>query len=213
MQAQQAVLRRDPALPVRRESDELNLIGQTRRYGRDQEIYGEGEGADFVYKLISGAVRGFKVLADGRRQVLEFYLPGDIFGLEAGPVRKAAAEAVGEVQVIVARRSSILAEDGAGLWRVVIRDLLRSQEHILTLGRRAAAERVASFLVDLADRTGADEVLELPCSRQDIADYLGLTIETVSRTFTQLSAQGLIDVHCCRSVRLANRRALEDLCE
>ena len=217
MQVQAAIVRH-PAQPLAGrslEAEEVRLIGQTRRFGRDQEIYGEGEAADLVYKVLSGAVRVFKVLADGRRQISEFHLAGDIFGIEAGVARRATAEAVGETVLVIARRSSLVGDEaqGAKLWRMAVRDLERSQEHVLTLGRRAAGERVASFLLDLAQRTRSGQTLELPMSRQDIADYLGLTIETVSRTFTQLAAHGLIEIRSCRSVRLADQAALQDLCE
>ena len=194
---------------------EIKLIGMAKSFSRDQEIFAEGEAADWVYKVVSGSVRQVRGLADGRRQICDFYLPGDIFGIEGGAERQAGAEAVTDAVVIVARRSSLFADpQGAGiLWRLAVRDLRRCQDHVLTLGRRTAAERVAQFMLELADRLGAGEMLELPMSRQDIADYLGLTIETVSRTFTQLQSEGLIEVHCCRKVRLARRAALADLCE
>ncbi|MFI4933930.1 MAG: helix-turn-helix domain-containing protein [Caulobacterales bacterium] len=202
--------------PLADDAEEIKLMGVAKRFARDQEIFGEGESAELVYKVVSGAVRCFRVLADGRRQISEFYLPGDVFGVEAGPDRSCNAEAVSETVVIQARRSQLLADDfdqGAKMWRLAVRELQRSQDHILTLGRRAAGERVASFLVDLATRTEAGDDLELPMSRQDMADYLGLTIETVSRTFTQLQAQNLIRLSGCRHVSLADRGALHELCE
>src|SRR5581483_3699779 len=106
---------------------------------------------------------------------------------------------------------------GADLWRLALRDLQRSQDHVLTLGRRSASERLASFLIDLADRLdgpgpGRAE-FDLPMSRQDIADYLGLTIETVSRTLTQLQADGLVRLCGVRRVRLPRPAALAELCE
>ena len=194
--------------------DEVKLIGVTKTYGRDQQIYGEGEPADLVYKVVSGAIRCFRVLADGRRQISEFYLPGDIFGVEAGLERRSSAEAVGDTILVVTRRSTLMIEDenqGAKFWRLAIAELQRSREHVLTLGRRAAGERVASFLMDLAERTGVVDEVELPMSRQDIADYLGLTIETVSRTLTQLQSQGLIEISSCRHVRLKSPQALDDM--
>jgi CRP/FNR family nitrogen fixation transcriptional regulator len=194
--------------------DEVKLIGVTKTYGRDQQIYGEGEPADLVYKVVSGAIRCFRVLADGRRQISEFYLPGDIFGVEAGLERRSSAEAVGDTILVVTRRSTLMIEDenqGAKFWRLAIAELQRSREHVLTLGRRAAGERVASFLTDLAERTGAHDEVELPMSRQDMADYLGLTIETVSRTLTQLQSQGLIEISSCRHVRLKAPEALDDM--
>jgi CRP/FNR family nitrogen fixation transcriptional regulator len=192
--------------------DEIKLIGVARSFGRDQEIYGEGEAAETVYKVAAGAVRLFKVLADGRRQIAEFYLPGDVFGIEAGAERRSTAEALCDTTLIVARRSSLCAGEQSGpLWRLALGELQRTHEHVLTLGRRAADERVAGFLVDLAERTGQSVTLELPMSRQDMADYLGLTIETVSRTLTQLQADGLIEISACRSIRLKNRAALNQM--
>jgi len=200
-------------------SDDLNLVGPTITYHRDQEIHGEGEPAEYVYKVVRGAVRAFRILADGRRQISDFYLPGDCFGLEAGLTYRTSAEALIDTQVIVVRRGSLT--DGAledsdlarRLWRLAVGDLQRSQDHVLMLGRRSAAERVASFLMDLADRMKAGTRLELPMSRQDIADYLGLTIETVSRTLTQFQESGLIEVPSCRSIRLPDLRAMAELCE
>jgi CRP/FNR family nitrogen fixation transcriptional regulator len=201
--------------PTARET-EIRLVGAARAYGRDQEVFGQGERCDFVFKVASGAVRTFRILADGRRQISEFHLAGDIFGLELDEHRHTAAEAIGEAVLIVARRVSVIAEDAGNqtaLWRRAAADLAACREHALTLGRRSAAERLAGFLLEFAERTGADAILDLPMSRQDIADYLGLTIETVSRTFTALQAEGLIDARGCRRVRLIDRRSLQDLCE
>ncbi len=206
-----------PPASCRPEISDIRLIGLTMHFSRDQEIYGEGEPAGEVYRVVSGAVRSLRVLCDGRRQICDFYLPGDLFGVEAGVDRRATAEALTDSMIVVARRSALVDElDGGAsarrLWALAVADLQRSQDHVLTLGRRAAGERVASFLVDLAARLGAADGLELPMSRQDIADYLGLTIETVSRTFTQLQGAGLIKMAGCRSIRLCRPRALEALC-
>lgn len=216
MQTQSVALVRSANRPAPAiESETLKIIGVARTYRRDQQIFGQGDAAEVVFKVVSGAVRTFRLLADGRRQIAEFYLPGDIFGVELGDERQSAAEAIGETTLIVARRGSLAADvDQRGLlWRHALEELHRSQDHVLTLGRRSAAERVASFLVDLADRTAAARELTLPMSRQDMADYLGLTIETVSRTMTQLQADGFIQVSGCRHVRLARPAALAELCE
>jgi CRP/FNR family nitrogen fixation transcriptional regulator len=207
---QQALHRAGPAEP-----DEIAVIGAARRFARDQEIFGEGDSAELVYKVVSGAVRSFRVLADGRRQIGEFHLPGDVFGVELDTERRSAAEAVGETVLVAARRSALAADPAQGpkLWRHALRALERSQDHVLTLGRRSASERVASFLVALAERTGGGDEVQLPMSRQDIADYLGLTIETVSRTLTQLQGAGLISLSGCRGVRLVRRSSLEELCQ
>jgi len=200
---------------VEESEDQIRLIGAAKIFGRDQEIYGEGAPADFVYRVTSGAVRCFRVLSDGRRQISDFYLPGDIFGVELDLEHRVAAEAIVDTVVIAARRGSVASqsEQGPRLWRHALCELRRSQEHVLTLGRRSAVERVASFLVDLARRTDAGDELQLPMSRQDIADYLGLTIETVSRTLTQMQSRGLIGLSGCRRVRLMRPAELAELCE
>ncbi len=197
------------------EDDGFPLIGAAKTFGRDQAVYAEGDAADCVYKVVSGAVRAVRLLADGRRQIADFYLPGDVFGVELGERRRGAAEALGETVLLVARRASLAGrpDQGGGLWRLALRDLQRSQEHVLTLGRRSASERLASFLIDLAERLDAAGEFALPMSRQDIADYLGLTIETVSRTLTQLQADGLVRLNGVRRVRLPRPAALAELCE
>jgi CRP/FNR family nitrogen fixation transcriptional regulator len=203
------------AVPEATDPDQIKLIGVAKSYNRDQEIYGEGDPANLVFRVVSGAVRSFRLLADGRRQIIDFYLPGDVFGIELGGQRQATAEAMTAAIVVVSRRATLAAdaELGPRLLRHALRELHRSQDHLLTLGRRSASERVASFLLELAARLRADRELDLPMSRQDMADYLGLTIETVSRTLTQLQSEGLIEVRCCRQVRLARRPALAELCE
>ena len=197
----------------------IDFIGSVVNYARDQEVFGAGEPATRVYKVRSGAVRCFKLLSDGRRQISDFYLPGDVFGVVAGLEHRVTAEALADTTLTVARRSALT--DGAGdeigraqaLWRLAIGDLQRSQDHALTLGRRSATERVASLLIDIAQRLDTQDTLVLPMTRQDMADYLGLTIETVSRTLSQLQAAGLIRVGGCRLVELLDRDALLDLCE
>jgi CRP/FNR family nitrogen fixation transcriptional regulator len=214
MQAQTSFQRRTQPTSPATPDEAVKLIGAARSFSRDQEVFGEGEPADAIYRVASGVVRSFRILADGRRQIADFYLPGDIFGVEAGQRRQATAEAVSDATLIVARRSSLVGSEGQeswGLWRLAMDELARSQEHVLTLGRRSASERVASFLLSLAERLGAGDVVEVPMSRQDIADYLGLTIETVSRTLTQLQADGVLEVRGCRQIRFADRGALEKL--
>ena len=197
-------------------SDAIRLIGVTLHLARDQEVFGESEPADQVFKVVRGAVRCFRLLSDGRRQICDFYLPGDIFGIEPGMARHATAEALTETVLVAARRSTLMEEGDADaarrLWALAMADLQRSQDHALSLGRRSAHERVANFLMDMAARLGDVDNLELPMSRQDMADYLGLTIETVSRTLTHLRVSGLIRLAGCRSIHLRKPRALADLC-
>ena len=206
-----------PAAPLRAAAPEgIRLIGVTVHLSRDQEVFGEGEPADQVFKVVRGAVRCFRVLSDGRRQICDFYLPGDVFGIEPGLDRRTTAEALTDTVLVAARRSTLVEDEDNGtarrLWALAMADLQRSQDHALTLGRRSANERVASFLVDMAARLGDVDNLELPMTRQDIADYLGLTIETVSRTLTHLQVSGLIKLAGCRSIHLRKPRALAELC-
>jgi CRP/FNR family nitrogen fixation transcriptional regulator len=166
--------------------------------------------------VVSGAVRTYKVLENGRRQICAFYLPGDIFGFEAGDTHMASAEAVGETHVLVVKRSAIMnradheKDLARQLWEATAQELRRFQQHMLLL-IKSADERVAGFLIEMARRTTKTAAVELPMSRQDIADYLGLTIETVSRTFTQLEQTGLIALPTSRRVELRNYNALKQL--
>ena len=194
----------------------LEMVGVSMSYQRNVEIYGEDEPADHVYKVVSGAARSYKILNDGRRQIGAFYLPGDIFGLEAGDIHHCSAEAVANSTIMVIRRSTLvrLAErDGEvarQLWTVTAQELERVQNHMLLL-IRSAQERVASFLLEMAERLSTADVIDLPMPRQDIADYLGLTIETISRTLTHLETAAAIAVPTCRRIVLRNRTALRRL--
>jgi CRP-like cAMP-binding protein len=194
----------------------MEAMGSQMRFGPNEEIFGEGEPAEYVYKVVKGAVRTYKILCDGRRQIGGFYLPGDIFGLEIGKEHQFSAEAINDVTVLVVRRSAIvsLAErdcDAAReLWSFTGRELNRVQEHLLLLVK-TAQQRVASFLLEMSARLAATDTIELPMSRQDIADYLGLTIETVSRTMTQLVSEQAIGLPSSRRIVLRNSSALRQL--
>ena len=183
-------------------------------FGRNEEICGEEEPADFVYRVVSGAVRTLRSLSDGRRQIAGFYFPGDVFGLERTDVHAFSAEAIGECQVALIRRAALdraADRDAAAareLWDITSADLGRMQTHMLLLGRKGAAERVAAFLLDMESRMVGHDAVDLPMSRNDIADYLGLTIETVSRSLTQLEREGAIALPSTRHVEIRNRRAL-----
>ena len=211
-----AIVRSETA-PVATNTDPLGVEGVRMTYARNEEIFGESEPSTCVYRVLKGVVRTYRILSDGRRQVAEFYLPGDIFGLEAGEDHRTSAEAVTICEVTAIRRNQLveraIADCGAGhkLWSLTLHHLRRSEEHMLVLGRKNASERVAWFLIDMATRIPAHDRLDLPMSRQDIADFLGLTIETVSRTMTQLQDDGLIALPSCRQVVFRDRRALEDM--
>ncbi len=184
-------------------------------FGRNVEVFGEGDPAEYLYKVVSGAVRICKLMSDGRRQIGAFYLPGDMFGLETDEVHNFSAEAIDDSRILVVKRSAFLAE--AARECAVVTELLtetmghlqRAQIHMLLLGRKNAQERIAAFLLDMASRLSRTGEIELPMSRQDIADYLGLTIETVSRTLTQLERDGLIGIPASRRIVFRNRAALD----
>ena len=194
----------------------FGMIGAPMRFARNAEIYGEGEPADYLYQVISGAVRTYRMLDDGRRQISAFYLPGDVFGFEATDVHLSTAEAVNDVQLLVVKRSSVTARAeherdlASRLWMLTVRELQRVQRHSLVL-IKSADERVAGFLIEMAGRQPGRSAIELPMSRQDIADYLGLTIETVSRTFTHFAQTGVIELATARRIRFCNRAALNRL--
>jgi CRP/FNR family transcriptional regulator, nitrogen fixation regulation protein len=210
----QPTVARVPASEER--SGSIELMGALMSFARNSEVFGENEPADYLYKLVSGSVRSYKVLVDGRRQIGAFYVPGDIFGLESGDAHTFSAEAVSDCKVLVIKRSAIMAlaardpEVARQMWAATARELKRVQAHSLLL-IKTAQERVASFLLEMADRVPADGLVELPMSRQDIADYLGLTIETVSRTLTHLEKTAAIGVPSSRRILLRNRSALNRL--
>ena len=195
------------------------LPGVDFSYHHDEEIYGEGEPAEFVYKVIIGAVRTYKLLSDGRRQIGAFHFAGELFGFGSGEEHRLTAEAVSDTTVRVYRRRSVEAQAARDadlacrLWTLAAQELVRAEQLLLLLGRKTAIERVATFLLEMETRTAAGGSIELPMPRRDIADYLGLTIETVSRTLTQLQAGGALQISGARRVVLRNRamlRRMED---
>jgi len=196
--------------------DNVQVGGAAITFERNAEIFGEGENADYVYKVLSGSVRAYKVLSDGRRQVTAFYLPGDVFGIESELEHSISAEAIDRTAILVARRSSVFSiadsdsEVARHLWSATAEELRRSQNHALLL-IKTAKERIAAFLLDMAARLAGKGFVELPMSRQDIADYLGLTIETVSRTLTQLSEGSTIQLLASRRIVLRNPSRLNEL--
>jgi CRP/FNR family transcriptional regulator, nitrogen fixation regulation protein len=202
--------------PVRGSFSGMELMGSQMTFGPNEEIFGENEPAEYVYKVTKGAVRTYKILSDGRRQIGAFYLPGDVFGLEIGKDHQFSAEAISDATVLVIRRSAVVSlaerdcEAARELWTFTGRELHRVQEHMMLLVK-SAQQRVACFLLEMSERLATTEALELPMSRQDIADYLGLTIETVSRTMSQLVSDHAIGLPTSRRIVLRNRSALREL--
>jgi CRP/FNR family transcriptional regulator, nitrogen fixation regulation protein len=210
---------RQPIRPLPRSgpsADVIELMGTVMPFARNSEIYGENEPAEYLYKVISGTVRTYKVLVDGRRQIGAFHVPGDVFGFETGEDHTFSAEAITDCKVAVIKRTALMAmaardnEVARTMWALTARELQRVQGHMLLL-IKSAQERVATFLLEMADRVSAQGTVELAMSRQDIADYLGLTIETVSRTLTQLEKTATIEVSSSRRIVLRNHSALSRL--
>jgi CRP/FNR family nitrogen fixation transcriptional regulator len=189
------------------------------RYSKGTEIYGEAEPADYVYQVIEGAVRSYKLLSDGRRQIGAFHLIGDIFGLENGDFHRFTAEAIVDTTVHLMKRASL--ELVAEADTLVARDLLKmttsnlqhAEDHMLLLGRKTSLERVAAFLLEMDGRLTSSGVMALPMCRRDIADYLGLTLETVSRALSYLHDRGILGFvgQTQRQIVLLDRSQLAEL--
>ncbi len=193
----------------------MQLIGGITYYPRRVQIVHEDEAADRLYKVITGTVCTYKVLSDGRRQIGGFYLSGDIFGLESAEGHTLAAETITNAKVLVVRKSVLgaLASRNAALTSHLLlltaRELARVQDRVLLLSSKSAQERVVGFLLEMSKRgTSTGNEVELPMSRQDIADYLGLTIETVSRTLWTLENCGAIGISRRRRIQFRSRSTL-----
>src|SRR6266705_1848778 len=146
-----------PFVAPHRVESSIDVMGASMSFARNAEIYGEGEPADYLYKVVSGTVRTYKVLSDGRRQIGAFYMPGDVFGLEMGDEHTFSAEAISNAKVLVIKRSALVAlakrdnDVARQLWALTGRELSRVQDHIMLL-IKTAQERVVGFLLEMADR-------------------------------------------------------------
>ena len=167
-------------------------------YRKDSEIFGEREPAEYIYQVKCGAVRSYKLLSDGRRQIGAFHLTGDIFGLENGEQHRFTAEAIVQTTVRLIKRESLrtLAQGDVvtarNLLSMTTNNLKHAENHMLLLGRKTALERVAAFLEEMDRRTEAT-TMSLPMTRRDIADYLGLSLETVSRSVSRLHRERVLN--------------------
>jgi CRP/FNR family transcriptional regulator, nitrogen fixation regulation protein len=210
-------LRGAAVLPPR-DATERCSVGLRRVFSKGEELFAEGDAAEYFYKIVSGTVRTSKLLSDGRRQVEAFLLPGDIFGIEHGRDHRFTAEAVEDVVAMAFKRSrftSLVHDDpafGDQLMSSMIKSLDRAHDHMLLLGRKTAQEKIATFLLDMATRLSKGDRFDLPMQRTDIADHLGLTIETVSRTLTQMVRDGLIKLGAAgRTIMLTDKAGLQQL--
>ena len=213
-----------PRIPAPASTDQFSVIASCSgvvatefAYRKDEEIYGEGEPAEYVYQVVRGAVRTYKLLNDGRRQIGAFHLPGDVFGLDPGSSHRLTAEAISDTTVRLVKRRSLEAAAGSNvrvahnLWTMTASDLRHAEDHMLLLGRKTAMEKVATFLLEMDRRLTKAGMMALPMCRRDIGDYLGLTLETVSRALSQLNDQGVLMFSSARQIVLRNRQRLADM--
>lgn len=196
----------------------IDRVGTVATLKHDEAVFREGDKADYYFKVVRGAVRGCKLLADGRRHIGDFFLPGDFIGLDAGEDYAFSAEAVADVTILRYGRRKVDAlawqepQVAKSLVKMMREDLCAARERMTLLGHMTAMERIASFLLTMSDRTG-DTKISLPMTRTDIGDYLGLTMETVSRAFSRLKSDGVIRQKNVHDVVIVDRDALEELAE
>lgn len=196
----------------------LSSVGAVISCRRGQELYRRSDAADHWYQVVSGLAKEQALLSDGRRQILDFLLPGDCFGFGTRDQHQFAAEVVINGTVVISyprREIERLAEHDPNLSMLIcqlaIATMSRAQARTLTLGRTWAPQKVGSFILEMAERMAdrrADAVT-LPMSRYDIADYLGLSVETVSRCLTKLQCRGAIRLTTTRRIRILALETLE----
>jgi CRP/FNR family nitrogen fixation transcriptional regulator len=185
-------------------------IGVVRSYPRKSQIIREDDPANHVYEVVSGTVCTCKMLREGRRQIAGFYFAGDIFGLESVKQHSVAAQAITNAKVRIFKKRALTAsnlEVADRLLAVTTRELARKQDHLLLLLSTTAEERIIRFLIDMVQRASPreDDLIDLLMSRRDIADYLGLTIETVSRVLRDFERRGAIEISDRHSIVLRNQ--------
>lgn len=196
----------------------LDRLGTVITLGREEALFLEGDPAVSYFKVVKGAVRSCKLLADGRRHINDFFLPGDFIGFDADESYAFTAEAVGDATLVryVRRKVDALAwqepQIAKSLVKIMRDSLGAARERMTLLGHMTAMERIASFILTMADRS-KDGSVTLPMTRTDIGDYLGLTMETVSRAFSQLKSEGVIEQKNTHEIAIADRDALEELAD
>jgi CRP/FNR family transcriptional regulator, nitrogen fixation regulation protein len=197
----------------------IQKFGANLHFVRNETIFSQDDPAEHVYRIVSGTVRICRYMPDGRRYIVNFLLPGDLMGFVKSPGLPVSAEAVNEVTLVAFPRICFdrLAEENPAVRTQLLchlsANLLTAQQHLFVLGCQKARERVASFLLRLADRTdlACGDRLDLHMSRQDIADHLGLTIETISRTITGLRSDGTVLIPNASQIVLRDMAALRAL--
>ena len=207
-----------------RELEQFRCQGSTSRLEPGRPLFHQGDPADVIFNLTKGSLRLYKLLADGRRQVTGFLYPGDFLGISVDDEHAFSAEALEESQLCWFPRARFddFVDDHSAmereLYRMAAHELAAAQQQFVLLGRKTATERLASFLVLLFERTerpmaGVSGMLRLPMSRSDIADYLGLTKETVSRVISALKRERVIRLESLDLVQILDRDRLDQLSE
>ena len=201
----------------------LEAVSHSKAFEPGQTVFDEGEDPKFIYNLTEGTIRLVKLLPNGRRQIVGFIFPGDIMGLSVHGEYTASAEAITPIKVCQFPRDKWLdmvdqfPQMKSRLLNMAADEISEAQEQMLLLGRKSPVEKVASFLCRLMRENrrsgGPDNEVDLDMGRSDIADYLGLTIETVSRTFTKLRTEGVITLEGKHHVIVNDMDALEDIAE
>jgi CRP/FNR family transcriptional regulator, nitrogen fixation regulation protein len=221
MQLATSITYRAPRAPANCEPNVLGSHGTLRRYQAGETVYSQDEAADSWYRLITGAARKCTQLSDGRRQIVDFLMPGDLFGFQAGARHDCSVECVAPDTALIRYQRlhmESLMESDAQLARsvreIAFASMDRMQSRMLLLGRSRALERVCGFLLEMAHRAHVEKegTLTLPMSRYDIADYLAIAVETVSRSLTTLRSAQVITFLDTRQLRIVNRKALEAHC-
>jgi CRP-like cAMP-binding protein len=194
----------------------LDRIGAVVTLRRDEALFLAGDVADAYFKVLKGAIRTCQLLSDGRRHIAAFFRAGDFIGIDAGETYPVAAEAVVETTVIRYSRHKVdaLAAEQPAIAQSLV-DVMRAElgvahQRMLMLGHMTAMERIACFLLGMSDRAGGGRI-SLPMNRTDIGDYLGLTMETVSRALSQLKNDGILIQHSMHELKIADPAALVEL--
>ncbi|MGD9509462.1 MAG: Crp/Fnr family transcriptional regulator [Geminicoccaceae bacterium] len=196
----------------------LTAMATERRLAPEQSLFEEGEPVEASYVVTHGMLKLFKLLGDGRRQIVGFALPGDFLGLVVGELHGCTAEAVTEAELCRFPRAQflMLCDECPPLEKEIFQrtstELAAAQEQMMLLGRKNATERVASFVLSMRrrQRLGPSEPIRLPMSRVDIADHLGLTVETVSRSLSRLRTLRLIESLDRHLIRIRQEARLEE---
>ncbi len=200
---------------------DMDAHGVTVHFTRNETIFTKGDEARYSYRVVEGAVRLSRIFADGRRQIVNFFLPDETFGIELSDEYSASAEAVGDVVALRCPRLCIaqLTEGDPDISQkrlaMFSKSLAAAERHVAMLGHQSAKERVASFFMalEMERRTDNQHTLDLPLSRQDIADYLGLTIETTCRALSELKRQNIITTPSRRRIVIRDLPGLAAIAE